>query len=219
MENILQFLRDLKENNNKEWFTANKKIFDANYKEFKNIIQQIAAEFKKYDVIEAPKVFRIYRDVRFSSDKTPYKNNFAGYLERSTQMRRGGYYLHICPGESFIGGGIWQPEPHDLKRIRDEFAADPKTIQGIIADKVFQKYFSKLNGDSLKRPPRGYDETLEAIELIKQKSFVVSYQLSDKELCKPDFHLLAVDIFKSIIPFHDYMSSVLTTNINGELIV
>ncbi|HMP29948.1 MAG TPA: DUF2461 domain-containing protein [Saprospiraceae bacterium] len=219
MDNILQFLKNLRQNNNKDWFLANKKVFDAANKEFKTIMQQISIEFGKYDVIEEPKVFRIYRDVRFSSDKTPYKNNFAGYIERSTQMRRGGYYLHICPGESFIGGGFWQPEPHDLKRIRDEFAADPNTIQGIIQDPIFQKYFKKIEGESLVRPPKGYDAHLKAIDLIKQKGFVVTRPLPDNELKDPDFYKKAVDIYRSILPFHEYMSTVLTTNLNGELIV
>jgi uncharacterized protein (TIGR02453 family) len=219
MENILHFLQELKVNNNKEWFTTNKASFEKAQKEFKHLMNKVAEEFGRIDAIEEPKVFRIYRDVRFSADKTPYKNNFASSIARSSNLRRGGYYLHICPGESFIGGGFWQPEPHDLQRIRDEFASDPQTIQKIINDKIFQKYFTKLEGESLKRPPKGYDANLPAIELIKHKSFVAMYQLSDKELLRPDFHKLVSDIFRSILPFHDYMSGVLTTNLNGELIV
>jgi uncharacterized protein (TIGR02453 family) len=219
MKNVLQFLQQLKENNNKEWFTANKKTFDEAQKVFKQLMEKVGEEFGKYDMVEKPKVFRIYRDVRFSPDKTPYKNNFGSYLERSTKLKRGGYYLHISPGESFVGGGFWQPEPNDLKRIRDEFASDHLTINKIISDPIFQKYFTKLDGEALKRPPKGYDPSLPAIELIKHKGFVATYKLSDKEIMAKDFHLLVADVFKSLVPFHDYMSEVLTTNVNGELIV
>lgn len=219
MKEILEFLKELNENNHKEWFTANKSRFDKVNKEFKVMMDKIHDEFSKYDELDKPKVFRIYRDVRFSADKTPYKNNFGGHIPRATKMKRGGYYLHIQPGESFIGGGFWQPEPHDLKRIRDEFAADPHTIQKIVTHADFLKYYPKLDGEKLIRPPKGYDASLPAIELIKQKSFVAMHPLSTDELLITDFHLLATDIFKSLMPFHDYMSGVLTTNLNGELVV
>jgi uncharacterized protein (TIGR02453 family) len=219
MKKVLEFLHLLAENNNKEWFNANKNLYTQANEEFKALIGKIHLELSKYDVLEEPKTFRIYRDVRFSTDKTPYKKNFGGHLPRATQLRRGGYYLHIEPGASFIGGGFWQPEPRDLKRIRDEFVADPHTIQKITSGADFQKYYRNLEGEKLSRPPKGYEAQLPGIELIKHKSFVATKPLTETELLSPDFHLLAADIFKSLLPFHEYMSGVLTTNINGELIV
>ena len=219
MQLILDFLTKLGENNNKEWFSANKHLYTKANEEFKTLASKIHEELSKFDLLEAPKTFRIYRDVRFSADKSPYKRNMGVHIARATKLRRGGYYLHVEPGASFIGGGFWQPEPHDLKRIRDEFAADPHSIQKVIQSPDFQQYFHHLSGEKLTRPPKGYDSQLPAIDLIKHKSFVASKPLSDAELLNPDFHILAADVFRTMIPFHDYMSTVLTTNLNGELIV
>src|SRR5688572_18578315 len=133
----LKFLKDLEKHNNREWFTGHKDQYDAalaNVNQFRDAVLQ---QLNKTDVIEDGRVFRIYRDVRFSKDKAPYKNNFGIHFTRAGKERRGGYYLHIQPGESFAGGGFWSPEPQDLKRIRDEFAFDDKPIRKLIANKTF----------------------------------------------------------------------------------
>lgn len=219
MKSVLSFLKDLDANNDRDWFQANKKTFEASQNEVKALAKKIEEGLGKIDVIEGAKVFRIYRDVRFSANKLPYKNNFGTGFTRATKMRRGGYYLHIQPGASFIGGGFWEPEPHDLKRIREEFAADHLTIQPILADPTFKKYFTTITGDKLTRPPKGFDASLPGIELIKHKNYLLTRSLSDKEVQSPQLADEVVATFAAMLPFFDYMSSVLTTNINGELIV
>jgi uncharacterized protein (TIGR02453 family) len=219
MKNVLSFLSDLEANNNREWFAEHKKSYEAALDEVKSLTKVVEDGLNKVDVIEEAKIFRIYRDVRFSQDKSPYKNNFGIGFKREGKMRRGGFYLHLQPNESFVGGGFWQPEPHDLKRIRDEFAADAETIKPIINDPKFIQYFKELGGDALSRPPKGYDANLPAIDLVKKKNYLLMRKVSNTEVMDPKFANLVVDTFTAMLPFFDYMSSVLTTNLDGELIV
>ena len=212
----LQFLRDLSDNNHREWFQANKARYEAaleNMKQFTKAVEQALGET---DVLEGSNLFRIYRDVRFSKDKAPYKNHFGVGFTRAIKRRRGGYYLHIEPGASFIGGGFWDPEAKDLKRIRDEFAADDRPIRQIIADARFQKYFGALEGDELKTAPNGYDKAHPAVDLIRKKNFVVRRNFTDKEVTSPGFLQEVKLSFEAMRPYFDYMSEVLTTDLNGE---
>jgi uncharacterized protein (TIGR02453 family) len=214
----LRFLKDLEKHNNREWFLSHKAEYDAalaNVNQFKEAVVQ---QLNKKDVIEDGRVFRIYRDVRFSKDKAPYKNNFGIHFTRAGKERRGGYYLHIQPGGSFAGGGFWSPEPQDLKRIRDEFAFDDKPIRKILANKTFTKYFGTLNGDELKTAPSGYDRDHPAIDLIRKKQFIIGRNFKDKEVSDPLFLKEVILSFEAMRPFFDYMSEVLSTDLNGQMI-
>ena len=214
----IRFLKDLEKHNNREWFTGHKDQYDAalaNVNQFRDAVLQ---QLNKTDVIEDGRVFRIYRDVRFSKDKAPYKNNFGIHFTRAGKERRGGYYLHIQPGESFAGGGFWSPEPQDLKRIRDEFAFDDKPIRKLIANKTFTKYFGTLNGDELKTAPSGYDRDHPAIDLIRKKQYIIGRKFNNKEVIDPLFLKEVILSFQAMRPFFDYMSEVLSTNLNGEKI-
>lgn len=217
---IITFLKGIDKNNNKDWFTKNKALHDAAYKSFKEFSNEVIGDgLRKTDEIEDVKVFRIYRDVRFSKDKTPYKNNFGFGLSRAGKKLRGGYYLHIEPNNnSFAGGGFWDPNPQDLKRIRDEFTYDPHTIYKIQKEKNFKKYFGQINGDGVKTSPRGYDVNLPAIELIKKKQFVVRRKFTDEEVLKKNFSEEVIKSFQAMKPYFNYMSEVLTTDLNGESI-
>lgn len=220
MKQVISFLNELKANNDRVWFEANKSIYLDAKSAFENLIKGVEAEMNQVDVLEKTKIFRIYRDVRFSKDKSPYKENMGASFSRAGKLRRGGYYIHIEPGSSFAGGGFWQPEPGDLKRIRDEFAFDSRHIYEIINDAQFQKTFGGLDSyDALKTMPKGYAKDLPAIELIKQKSFVAMHSFTDKEVTSPDFGTKVFEVFKDLRPFFDYMSEVLTTNLDGELVV
>ncbi|MFM2392448.1 MAG: hypothetical protein RLZZ546_425 [Bacteroidota bacterium] len=217
---ILDFLTGIDKNNNKVWFTKNKPFHDEAYKKFKEFCTDlIASGLRKRDDIEDVKVFRIYRDVRFSKDKTPYKNNFGAGFTRAGKRLRGGYYLHIEPNNSFVGGGFWDPNPQDLKRIRDEFSFDPHTIMKIQKEKNFKKYFGEIKGDGVKTCPRGYDINLPCIELIKKKQFVVMRPFTNEELLKKNFSEEVVKTFEAMRPFFNFMSDVLTTDLNGESIL
>ncbi|MEZ4888196.1 MAG: DUF2461 domain-containing protein [Chitinophagales bacterium] len=211
----LQFLSDLSEHNNREWFAENKKRFEAAKDNMKAFGETLLNKMQQHDKIENMKLYRIYRDVRFSQDKTPYKNSLSGNFTRATKWLRGGYYFHIEPNNPFIGGGFWNPNTKDLKRLRQEFAADPEPLRAIIQSKDFKKAFGTLEGEQLKTAPRGYDIDHPSVDLLRYKQFLVSQAFTDKELLSSDFVEKLSDGFKAMRPFFDYMSEVLTTDENG----
>lgn len=215
-KSTLTFLTDLKANNNREWFNENKTIFQEEYNNAKEFYGQIMQNLNQHDEIENLKMFRIYRDVRFSKDKTPYKPHFAGHFVRKGKALRGGYYLRIRPGESFLAGGFWAPNKEDLFRIRKEFEMDTSEIREIITEEKFQNYFGQLIGESLKTAPRGFDKEHPDLDLIRMKQFIVQRSFTDEEVLAPNF-LDEIDAsYKALRPYFDYMSDVLTTNLNGE---
>jgi uncharacterized protein (TIGR02453 family) len=216
---MLDFLNAIKENNNREWFTANKKWYQTENDKFKKLVKQIEKGLNKTDQIESAKVFRIYRDVRFSSDKTPYKSSFSAGFTRATNALRGGYYLHMEPGATFVGGGFWNPNPADMLRIRKEFELDRSEIDKITQNNTFRNYFGELKGDELKTAPKGFDKNHPNIDLIKKKQWVVGRNFSDKEINSAHFSDEVVTTFNALRPFFDYMSHVLTTDLNGESII
>ncbi|HMS97466.1 MAG TPA: DUF2461 domain-containing protein [Saprospiraceae bacterium] len=213
---LLSFLSQLQHNNNKDWFEDNKKTYVEQQDFFKQFCEEIFKSLGKTDQLEATKVFRIYRDIRFSKDKTPYKNNFGASFSRIKPYFRGGYYLHIEPGNSFVGGGFWDPAPNDLKRIREEIAADAKPLKKIQAHKTFQAYFKSIEGDQLKTMPKGFSSDLEGEDLIRRKQYLVMRKFSDKEILAENFSEEVVATFKAMRPLFDYMTLVLTTDHNGE---
>lgn len=216
----LGFLIDLQGNNNREWFTENKKRYEANLKNIVVFADALLAKMNQHDVLETPtgkkSLFRIYRDVRFSKDKSPYKTHWSGSFRRATQLRRGGYYFHIQPGnQSFIGGGFWEPSKEDLQRIREEIAADPSEMRDILSNPDFVKTFGSLQGEQLKTAPKGFDKEHPAIDLLRYKQFIFGRNFTDKEVLQPNFLDRANETFKAMRPFFDYMSEVLTTDANG----
>jgi len=215
---LFQFLKELKKNNTREWFNEHKPTFQNFHSEAKQFYQAVEDRLQQTDQIEKHKVFRIYRDVRFSKDKTPYKTRFAGYFIRATQELRGGYYLNIEPGNCIVGGGFYGPESDDLKRIRKEFEQDDSEIRGILSDKKFKSTFGDLKGQELKSAPRGFDPEHPAIDLIRKKQFYVIRSFTDKEVQNPNFIDEVLETYLTIRPFFDYMSAVLTTNMDGESI-
>lgn len=215
-ESTLNFLNLLKQNNNREWFTDNKTIFKQHEKEVKGFLESLKEELSTHDDIEKLKMFRIYRDVRFSKDKTPYKTHLAGSLARLGAHLRGGYYIHIEPSNSFIATGFWAPNKEDLLRIRKEFENDASEMREIISNSDFKKVWGELKGDTVKTAPKGFDKNHENIDLIKYKQYIFVRNFKDKEVTSPKFLEEVNHSFQVIRPFFDYMSDVLTTNLNGE---
>ena len=215
-KSTLEFLTQLKENNDRDWFAANKKAFETEQKLAKTFFTSVGEQLGRIDSIERIQIFRIYRDVRFSKDKAPYKNHFSVGFTRTKPMLRGGYYLHIEPGGSFVGGGFWEPNAEDLNRIRKEFEMDDEEIRTIIADDTFKKFFGELKGEELKTAPKGFDKTHPAIDLIRKKQFLLTRNFSDKEVMAPNFEENVLITFEAMRPFFDYMSDVLSTDLNGE---
>lgn len=211
-----QFLTDLKENNNREWFTEHKKRFKSHETDAKAFFNTVLEQMKSHDEIEKLKVFRIYRDVRFSKDKTPYKFNFSASFSRAGVQRRGGYYLHIQPKGSFIASGFWAPEKEDLFRIRKELEIDATDFRAVINNNELKSVWGELAGDELKTAPKGFDKEDPNIDLIRKKQFIFIKNFTDKEVLSANFSETVSSSFKAIRPFFDLMSTILTTNLNGE---
>ncbi len=220
MKDILDFLKILKKNNNREWFGEHKEEFKTVQSTAKSFYEVVRQGLEEQDEIEKFKLFRIYRDVRFSHDKTPYKPHFAGSFSRSGSRLRGGYYLRIRPGESFLAGGFWAPEKEDLLRIRKEFELDDGEIREILKEDKFNKYFNgELVGDELKTAPKGFQKDDPSIDLIRKKGFVAVRKFTDKEVLAPNFSKEVKNSFEALRPFFDYMSEVLTTDLNGTSLI
>ncbi|WP_341221289.1 DUF2461 domain-containing protein [Polaribacter atrinae] len=216
----LQFLKDLQKNNNRDWFTEQKPTFVKIQSQVKEIFLEMQADLEKHDDIDKMKIYRIYRDVRFSKDKTPYNPRFAVSFSRLGKQLRGGYFLQIKPGESMLGGGFWQPEKDDLFRLRKEIEQDAVEFREVLEDKDFKKYFgNKFEGYELKSAPRGFDKDHKDIDLLRKKGFVAIRNFTDSEVLAPKFLEELDDSFKALRPFFNLFSDVLTTNLNGESIV
>ncbi|WP_257656313.1 DUF2461 domain-containing protein [Parapedobacter lycopersici] len=217
MERGFEFLKQIKENNNRAWFSKNKPEYDAVVTENKVFFNRIYTELRKHDNLAGTHIFRIYNDVRFSKDKTPYKTHFGVSFSRTKPALRGGYYLHLEPNNSFVGGGFWAPNNEDLFRIRKEFETDTAEIEKITSDKVFVNYFGELSGEAgVKTAPKGFDKNHPAIDPIRKKQYVVMRNFTDKAVFAPDFQNEVIATFLAMRPFFDYMSEVLTTDLNGE---
>ncbi|AMC10177.1 hypothetical protein Lupro_02440 [Lutibacter profundi] len=211
----LEFLYKLKKNNNRDWFNKHKAVFIAEQDKVNVFYAALNEKLNTHDAIEKLKVFRIYRDVRFSKDKTPYKTHFGGHFVRATSRLRGGYYLQISPRESFLAGGFWAPNKEDLFRIRKEFEMDATEIREIIEDTTFVTHFGELKGNALKTAPRGFDKEHPDMDLIKMKQFIVTHKFTDEEVLSADFLEKVNNYFIAMRPFFNYMSEILTTDLNG----
>lgn len=216
MKKAFEFLKQLEKNNTREWFAAHKSEYELVIKENKTFFNQVYHELQEHDNLKGIHIFRIYRDLRFSKDQTPYKTNFGVGYSRSKPMLRGGYYIQLEPGNSFVGGGFWGPEAKDLLRIRKEFEISTTEIEKITSDETFIKYFGELKGDAVKTAPRGFEKNHPAIELIRKKQFVVMRKFTDKEVLADHFQKEVLLTLLAMHPFFNYMSEVLTTDLNGE---
>ena len=215
----LDFLKKLAENNNKPWFTENKDQYLAAKENMEEFVAAVKNELDKTDSIDRVKVYRIYRDVRFSKDKTPYKKYMHAALSRLGADRRGGYYFGVEPGNSGVGGGFYAPNKDDLLRIRKEFSLNPEPIQEILGDKKLKSYYGELKGEGVKTTPRGFAADVPNLDLVRKKQFYFMKTFSDKEVVSKDFLGAVIDGFHSIRPYFDYMSEVLTTDLNGDSIL
>jgi uncharacterized protein (TIGR02453 family) len=217
---VFEFFKKLEKNNNRDWFNDHKKEFKTIETEVKKCYTALFNLLKTHDGVDQFKMFRIYRDVRFSKNKLPYKTHFGGSFHRKKPELRGGYYLHITPNnESFIATGFWEPNANDLNRMRKEFEMDDSEMRKIINDKIFKSVWGDLVGDELKTAPRDFDKDHKAIDLIKKKQYIFTKKYTDKEVLVDHFLEDVNASFKVIRPYFNYMSEVLTTNLNGESII
>jgi uncharacterized protein (TIGR02453 family) len=217
-----QFLTDLKQNNNRDWFANHKEVYQKELSNIEAFANALLQQMNKHDVIETAtgkkSLHRIYRDTRFSLDKTPYKTNWSGSFRRATKYRRGGYYFHIEPGNTFVAGGFFDPSPADLKLIRDDIAFDATPLRKVLNDEAFITTFQKLRGETVKTSPKGFTADHEAIDLLRYKQFLLKCTFSDADVLSANFLDRANQVYINMRPFLDYMSDVLSTDINGERI-
>ncbi len=215
----LDFLTDLSKNNNRDWFNNRKERYTEARDNIIDFADALLAELNKQDHIETPSgkksVYRIYKDVRFAKDKTPYNTHWSASFKRATKKLRGGYYFRIEPGNSGLVGGFWGPDKDDMKRIRQDIDANPQAWEHLLGDKTLVETFGALYGEQLGSAPRGYAKDHPAIHLLRYKQFMLRHLFSDEEVLSPDFLHRMNDVFKKMRPFLDFMSEVLTTDANG----
>ncbi len=215
-KDVFKFFKKLEKNNDRDWFNEHKSEFKTIEAEIKTFYNAILERLNVHDEIDKLKIFRIYRDVRFSKNKQPYKTHFGGSFHRTKPRLRGGYYLHIQPNdESFIATGFWEPAKEDLLRIRKEFEMDDQEIRDIMNNKTFKDIWGGFVGDEVKTAPKGFNKEHPAIDLIRKKQYIFTKKFTDKEVLDANFLNTVDDSFKAIRPYFDYMSDVLTTDLNG----
>ena len=213
MKEILDFLSELKDHNTREWMEANKKTYHYARDSFKDVVKDVLQGISKFDPSVdglEPKdcIFRLNRDIRFSKDKSPYKLNFGAAMGRGGRKSEyAGYYLHVMPGNNFIGGGIYMPQAEVLRKIRQEIDYNAEDLLKVIADKNFKKVFGDIQGDALKTAPKGYPKDHPHINLIKQKSFIFLNTVSDSEVKKSDFVESTAAKYQTLKPFLDFLNT------------
>ena len=209
----IQFLKSLHKNNNREWFLKNKSSYEAAKDNYLNFVEEVLLSIRKFDpslseLVPKQCVFRINRDVRFSKNKDPYKNNFgASFSKGAKKINAAGYYFHLEPGASFIGGGLWMPEAHDLQKIRQEIDYSFKEFKTIIGDAKFKNTFGALTKEAkLSRPPKGYDMDNPAIEYLKLKSYTAVVPITDKEVLDVNLVKHTLTVFKTLSPLVQFLN-------------
>ena len=194
-------------------------MYEQSQSQMLEFAHQVTAEMNKHDLIEdrgKRTIYRIYRDVRFGKDKTPYKINWAGFFRRATAERRGGYYFQVGPKGSFVMGGFFGPNAKDLLHLRNQLAMGAEPLRAVIESKQFKDFFGELNGQQLKTAPRGFDKQHPDVDLLRYKQFIVRHDFSEKEVFSKEFPEIMSDAFQQMRPFFDCMSEMLTTDLNGE---
>jgi uncharacterized protein (TIGR02453 family) len=212
-----QFINELKANNHREWFQANRTSYDLAKSDVEQFIAKVLDNLSKIDItlkgISAKEtMFRINKDVRFSKDKSPYKTNFgAGISKEGRKLPCAGYYVHLEPGKSFVAGGIYMPEPEHLKIIREEIAFDSSEIKALLNNPDFKKFFAagfdKM--EKLANPPKGFDKNHPEVELLKLKSFIVSHSIQDKAFFEKNAAQNVALTLAKITPLVNYLNRIL----------
>lgn len=208
----LHFLRDLAANNTKDWFDAHRADYDAARKDFETFVDRLRSALTPLvPQLEGQRAkdltFRVFRDVRFSKDKRPYKENFGAYFCRAGKKAAdAGYYLHLQPGKAFLAAGLWMPEGPLLKAVRQEIDYNLDEFRGIVEDKSYKKVFPQLEGERLKTPPQGYPADHPGLDYLKQKSFISSSAVPDTFLTGKDAVKKCVAIFEKGKPLVDFLN-------------
>jgi len=213
-KSTIDFLKKLKKNNNREWFNKNKHLYENAKYDFEVFLLELIQKISEYDESISglePKdvMFRIYKDVRFSKDKSPYKTNFGASINPGGRKAHdsAGYYVHISPAECFLGSGLYYPAPERLAEVRNKIALDYVAFKKIVTNKHFVNYFKQLWKDhSLKKAPKGFDMDHPAMRYLKLKSFVAGYTVKEEKALSKGFADYAAKIFRTVKPLNDFLN-------------
>jgi len=215
----LDFLKQLGKNNNREWFHANKPLYQEAKAEFELFINILIPRLKdvdsSIDVFHAKEcTFRIFKDVRFSKDKSPYKTNFGAFISRGGRKSPfAGYYVHLEPNASFIGGGSYMPQAPQLKAIRADIVTNVEKYKKIISKAAFKKYFPEVYGEKLKTAPRGFDKTWPDIDLVRNKHYAVVHHVPDSFWFSGSTQDEIIKAFKVQVAFNDFLNGAIQKTI------
>lgn len=215
MKKVLSFLKELRNNNEREWFNTHKDKYQAAMAEFEQFIELLISEIAEFDpdiknITPKDCIFRIYNDVRFAKNKPPYKEHFGAWIiagGKKVDNTKAGYYIHIEPGASFVGGGMYHPQAPQLQKIRKYIEHNAKELKTILSSKEFKKYYPGMwDEDKLSRPPAGFDKDHPDIELIKYKSYVVMNMIPDEMILSNDLLSHLAKTCKAQQPFNDFLN-------------
>jgi uncharacterized protein (TIGR02453 family) len=215
-QSTLQFLNDLHKNNTREWYHANKDWYKEAFGNFEDLVAMLLHTISDFDTSvmgTEPKdcLFRIYRDIRFSKDKTPYKTWFGAAMKSGGRKQIGsGYYIHVSPKQVYLAGGIWHPEKDTLDMIRDHIVAWPKKIERVVTDKNFIESFGELGGDQLKTAPRGFPKDHPQIQWLRHKDLIVSTQVDPKLVLSETFIQKAGKIYEKMLPLNQFITEAIS---------
>ena len=214
----INFFSALKENNNREWFGDHKDEYQRSKEEFEVFVGDLVQVMKEHDDIDEQhtKIYRIYKDVRFAKDKTPYKTSWSCNIKRATSALRGGYYLQVGPGLSYLAGGFFGPNPQDLLHIRKHLSQESERVREALQTPLVAEYFGKLAGATVKSAPKGFSKEDPNIDLLKYKQFIMHHDFTDADVASPDFVSQVDRGFRLMRPYFDVMSEILTTDLNGR---
>ena len=212
----LDFVSGLQKNNDREWFNNNRKLYDAARMNFESFIQALIESISGFEPIlkglEAKScIYRINRDTRFSNDKSPYKTNFGAFIVRGGRKngdKFAGYYIHVEPGKSMIAGGAYMPPSPWLASIREKITEHPQLIKEILDEKDFRKYFKELEGEKLKKAPKGFPTDHPEIELLKYKSYLAVNEISDNQVLDSLYLDYVVKNIRAMKPLNDFLNDI-----------
>lgn len=211
----IEFLSDITKNNNREWFQEHKHIYDKTYDQFKEFVGNLRIAMGQYDKIDRSKVYRFYRDLRFTKDKTPYKTHYAAHLSRKGKYRRGGFYFQISAQEAMVAGGFWKPHRDDLLYIRQGILAEADRLREALQHTEISSRFGGLEGDELRTAPRGFDRDHPDIDLLRKKQFLLTRTYPAATAMEEGFHQKVARDFRAMIPVFDVITDFLVYDGNG----
>lgn len=218
MKEILQFLKELEANNQRDWFEANRGRYEKTRKQFLELTALLIEEIRKFDG-EVPVLdprdcmFRIFRDVRFSNDKRPFKTNYGSYITRGGRKSgSAGYYIHVQPGEYFLAGGVYMPPPEHLQAIRQEIYYHPKEYSDLLKGEPFKSTFDQHYFDPLKTAPKGYPKDWEYVDLIRNRSYGFGHHLTQGEILSASLPERCIQLFKIAYPMNCFLNRAIDEN-------